>query len=87
MLLSNQSEASIKEIIFSSENLLDMTNQIASASEQQNITNKNVSENIVNIIESFDNSSTMLSEILIYTEKLKDTSRKLNTQYSSFKLK
>ncbi|MCX6156342.1 MAG: methyl-accepting chemotaxis protein [Candidatus Kapabacteria bacterium] len=84
--LADSAGAALKEIVGSSQDLLDMINQIAAASEQQSSTSEQISKNVVAISKVSSDSTKQIEEIAHAAEDLTELTVNLQKVVQQFKI-
>ncbi len=84
--LADRAGQSLKQIVESSRDLLDMINQIAAASEQQSSTSEEIAKNVAAISEVSSHSSRRVQEIAHSAEDMTSLTESLKNMMSQFKI-
>ncbi|MDA3861168.1 MAG: methyl-accepting chemotaxis protein [Melioribacteraceae bacterium] len=86
ILLASKAGESLKEIITSTDEVVDVVNQVAAASEQQSVTSEQISKNIESISSVTQQSVFGIEEIVRVSEGLNDLTVSLKNMISMFKV-
>ena len=84
--LADQAGESLKEIVTSSQHLLDMISQIATASEEQAATGEQITKNVAMISDVTHDSSRRITEIAHSSEDLSRLTEELRALVSQFRI-
>ena len=84
--LADQAGNSLKEIVTSTQHLLDMINQIAAASEEQSSTTEQISKNVAAISQVSGDTATQINDIAGSADELSKMVTELAEQVNRFKV-
>jgi methyl-accepting chemotaxis protein/Pyruvate/2-oxoacid:ferredoxin oxidoreductase delta subunit len=86
ILMANKAGESLKEIIISTNEVVDVVNQVAAASEQQSVTSEEISKNIESISSVTQQSAVGIEDIARASEDLNNLTINLNNMVGMFKV-
>jgi methyl-accepting chemotaxis protein len=85
--LADKAGNSLQEIVSSSQEVLDMINQIAAASEEQSSTSEQIARNVEAISHVTNDSAKKISEIAHSSDELRRLTNQLSESVAQFKVK